>query len=262
MRRILLATTAAAALVAGSSLAMAQVSGGANAGANAGANVQQHQGGTGGTAGTHGNAGAQGNVRAQGNAGTRGMTQNQRGGQNEHMGQAREERGHARGEERNERLGQGRQQGNQRMGQQERNERLGRTNDRDRNLRGEQRNERLGQRERGVREGRGGREQAYRPIQDETRGAREHGATTRLSSDQRTRIHERLFTEGGEHRLAHADFAVRRGVRIPHSVHLYSLPADIVTLVPAYRDYEYILVGENIVIVDPVTYEIIDVIPA
>jgi hypothetical protein len=250
MRRILLATTAAAALVAGSSLAMAQVSGGANAGANAGANVQQHQGGT---AGTHGNAGAQGNV------GTRGMTQNQRGGhqstqRGEHMGQARgEQRGHAYGEERNERMG--------------------RTNDRDRNLRGEQRNERmgqreqrnerLGQRERGVREGRGGREQAYRPIQDETRGVRGPGATTRLSSDQRTRIHERLFAEGGRaHRLGHVDFALRTGVRIPHSVHLYSLPEDIVTLVPAYRDYEYILVGENIVIVDPVTYEIIDVIPA
>jgi Protein of unknown function (DUF1236) len=35
-----------------------------------------------------------------------------------------------------------------------------------------------------------------------------------------------------------------------------------VTLVPAYRDYEYILVGDNIVIVDPDTYEIVAVIPA
>jgi len=51
-------------------------------------------------------------------------------------------------------------------------------------------------------------------------------------------------------------------VRIPHSVQLFALPADIVSLVPAFRDYEYILVGDEIVIVDPATYEIVDVIPA
>lgn len=261
MRRILLATTAAAALVAGSSLAMAQTSGGVNAGA--GANVQQHQGNTGGTAGTHGNAGAQGNV------GTRGMTQNQRGGQNEHMGQAREERGNARGEERNERMGQ-RGEHNERMGQRgERNERMGQRGERNERMgqRGErnerlgqrgERNERLDQRERAVREGRG----EFREGRGEYSSIRDH-VTTRLSSDQRTRIHERLFAEGGRgHRLGHADFALREGVRIPRHVHLYPLPADILSFVPAYRDYEYILVGDNIVIVDPDTYEIVAVIPA
>ena len=62
--------------------------------------------------------------------------------------------------------------------------------------------------------------------------------------------------------FGHVDFALREGVRIPHSVHLYPLPGDIVSLVPAYRDYEYVLVGDNIVIVDPDTYEIVAVIPA
>lgn len=203
MRRILLATTAAAALVAGSSLTMAQVSGGANVGAGGGGNagVQQHSQGSAGV-------NAHGNASTQGNAGARGMTQNGRG----------EQRGHAYGEERNERMGQR-----------------------------SQRNERFGERDRGVREGRG----------------TVRGGTTRLSSDQRTTIHERLFAEGGRgHRLGHVDFALREGVRIPHGTHLYPLPEDIVTLVPAYRDYEYILVGDNIVIVDPDTYEIVAVIPA
>jgi hypothetical protein len=89
---------------------------------------------------------------------------------------------------------------------------------------------------------------------------REHG---RLSSDQRTRIHERLFAEGGRgHRLGHVDFALRRGVRVPHSVELFDLPEDVVTLVPRFRHYKYVLVGDEIVIIDPVTYEIVDVIPA
>jgi Protein of unknown function (DUF1236) len=260
MRRILLATTAAAALVAGSSLAMAQTGGGANVGANAGANVQQHQGSTGGNAGVRGNAGT------QGNAGTHGMTQNQRGGQQgmqrgEHMGQARgEQRGHAYGEERNEHMGQNREQRGHAYGE-ERNERTGRANDRDRNVRGEQRNERMGQREQ-RNERLGQREHGVREGRGEYRGINDH-VTTRLSSDQRTRIHERLFAEGGRgHRLGHVNFALREGVRIPRGTHLYALPEDIVTLVPAYRDYEYILVGDNIVIVDPATYEIVAVIPA
>ncbi|MBV8754774.1 MAG: DUF1236 domain-containing protein [Hyphomicrobiales bacterium] len=216
------------------------------------------------------------------------MTQN-RGGQNEHMGQAREERGNARGEERNERMGQNREQrGNargeernermgqrdrdqrmgardrdQRMGQRDRDQRLGsRDRDRDRSFREGRGDRQFGQRERGVREGRGEFREGRGEFR-EGRGTVRGGTTTRLSSDQRTQIHERLFAEGGRgHRLGHADFALREGVRIPHSVHLYPLPEDIVTLVPAYRDYEYILVGDSIVIVDPDTYEIVAVIPA
>jgi hypothetical protein len=259
MRRILLATTAAAALIAGSSLVMAQQSGGANVGASGGANVQQHQDGTGGNAGVRGNAGTQGNV------GTRGMTQNGAQGRGEHMGQAnenrgqrmgerREERGNARGEERNERLGtrdRDRDMNRNARGDRDRDQRMG-TRDRDQRLGTRDRGERrLGERDRGVREGRG----EYGEIRDHV--------TTRLSSDQRTRIHERLFAEGGRgHRLGHVDFALRRGVRVPHSVEFFDLPEDIVTLVPAYRAYKYFLVGDEIVIVDPVTYEIVDVIPA
>jgi hypothetical protein len=239
---------------------MAQQSGGAN--------VQQHQDGTGGNAGVRGNAGT------QSNAGTRGMTQNGTQGRGEHTGQAnenrgqrmgerREERGHARGEERNERLGtrdrdrdmnrnaRGDRDRDQRMGERDRDQRMG-TRDRDQRLGTRDRGERrLGERDRGVREGRG----EYGEIRDHV--------TTRLSSDQRTRIHERLFAEGGRgHRLGHVDFALRRGVRVPHSVEFFDLPEDIVTLVPAYRAYKYFLVGDEIVIVDPVTHEIVDVIPA
>ena len=87
--------------------------------------------------------------------------------------------------------------------------------------------------------------------------------TTRLSTDQRTRIHERLFAEGARaHRLGHVDFALRRGIRVPRTVEFFDLPEDIVTLVPAYRAYKYFLVGDEIVIVDPVTHEIVDIIPA
>jgi hypothetical protein len=66
-------------------------------------------------------------------------------------------------------------------------------------------------------------------------------------------VHERLFSEGARaHRLGHVDFALRRGVRVPRTVEFFDLPENIVTLVPAYRHYKYFLVGDEIVIVDPV----------
>jgi hypothetical protein len=45
-------------------------------------------------------------------------------------------------------------------------------------------------------------------------------------------------------------------------VHLYKLPVRVVEYVPQYRDYEYILVGDEILIVDPRTFRIVAVIPA
>ncbi|MFC7662441.1 DUF1236 domain-containing protein [Methylorubrum suomiense] len=51
------------------------------------------------------------------------------------------------------------------------------------------------------------------------------------------------------------------GTAIPRSVSLHPLPPTILTLVPAYRGFQFILVRDDIVIIDPDTYEIVDVIP-
>ena len=58
------------------------------------------------------------------------------------------------------------------------------------------------------------------------------------------------------------EFDVRPGVRIPRGFHLYSVPSDIVTVVPAYRGYRFFYYEDELVIVDPVTLEIVAVIPA
>ena len=150
-----------------------------------------------------------------------------------------------------------------RMGDRDRDRRLGardRDRDRDRFTTRERDRDRFTTRERARGEVREGRE--FR----EGRDVRERGSvttTTRLSSDQRTRIHERLFAEGGRaHRLDHVDFALRRGVHVPRSVELFDLPEDVVTLVPRFRHFKFVLVGDEIVIIDPVTLVIVDVIPA
>ncbi|MBU2532676.1 MAG: DUF1236 domain-containing protein [Alphaproteobacteria bacterium] len=56
------------------------------------------------------------------------------------------------------------------------------------------------------------------------------------------------------------DISFRVGVGIPRTVELYSVPSFIVDIAPAYRDYRYYYDGDVIVIVNPNTYRIVDVI--
>ncbi|MET0258360.1 MAG: DUF1236 domain-containing protein, partial [Methylobacterium sp.] len=116
------------------------------------------------------------------------------------------------------------------------------------------RGDRDGRADRGDRDGRGGAG---------GRGDRSQaaGASRSLSTTQRTEFRSTL-TRGGVRPLTNVNFNVRVGTAIPRSVRLNPLPASIFALVPAYRGFDYVLVGDDIVIIDPDTYEIIDVIPA
>jgi hypothetical protein len=57
-------------------------------------------------------------------------------------------------------------------------------------------------------------------------------------------------------------FSVTIGEAIPRTVHLNMLPPRILEYAPQYRGYEYILVGDDILIVDPRTLRIVAVIEA
>ena len=55
--------------------------------------------------------------------------------------------------------------------------------------------------------------------------------------------------------------SVNVGVALPHTVHLYPVPEEVVAIVPAYRGYEYIMIDDSrIAIVDPSSFEVVDII--
>jgi hypothetical protein len=90
----------------------------------------------------------------------------------------------------------------------------------------------------------------------------ERGGSVQLSEDQRSQI-KTIIGHGHGPRLGHnVNFDVRVGTRIPRSVHYATLPPDIVRIVPQYRGFDYFLVEDEIVIVDPHTLEIVAIIPA
>jgi hypothetical protein len=62
--------------------------------------------------------------------------------------------------------------------------------------------------------------------------------------------------------VTNVNFSISVGTRVPRSVHLYPLPVTVVEYYPAWRGYEFILVGDEIVIINPRTFEIVAVIEA
>jgi hypothetical protein len=85
------------------------------------------------------------------------------------------------------------------------------------------------------------------------------GAGAKMSSDQRTKITS-VIREQHIAPVTHVNFAISIGTRVPRDVEFHPLPTEIVTIYPEWRGYEFILVGEQIVVVDPRTFEIVAVL--
>jgi hypothetical protein len=93
-----------------------------------------------------------------------------------------------------------------------------------------------------------------------TTGQGAAGAAAHMSTEQRTKI-VNVFHE---HHVApaHLNVSIRVGTRVPSSVHFYPVPTQVVTVYPEWRGYDYILVGDQILILDPGTHEIVAILDA
>ncbi len=87
------------------------------------------------------------------------------------------------------------------------------------------------------------------------------GASVQLSSHQRSKIQSIVGHNSGARVTANVNFNVTVGAVVPRDVHVVVLPEDVVEIVPQYQGFDYIIVGDNILIIDPNSMEIVDVIP-
>jgi hypothetical protein len=85
--------------------------------------------------------------------------------------------------------------------------------------------------------------------------------SVQLTTEQRSKIRTTLVNSKVG-RVNNVNFSIRVGARVPRTVHFYPLPVEIVEIVPEYRDYDYIIVGDEILIIDPNTLEIVAILPA
>ncbi|HTQ82058.1 MAG TPA: DUF1236 domain-containing protein [Pseudolabrys sp.] len=93
-----------------------------------------------------------------------------------------------------------------------------------------------------------------------TTGQGAAAGAAKLSTEQRTKISSIIR----EHKTpsVHLNVSVSVGTRVPANVHLYPLPVQVITVYPEWRGYDYVMVGEDIVVIDPRTHEIVAIIEA
>jgi Protein of unknown function (DUF1236) len=87
------------------------------------------------------------------------------------------------------------------------------------------------------------------------------GGAAKLTTEQRTKISTVIRSQKVE-RVNNLNVSISVGTRIPTSVHVHALPQEVIVIYPEWRGYDYILVGEQIVIISPRTHEIVAVIDA
>jgi hypothetical protein len=83
-------------------------------------------------------------------------------------------------------------------------------------------------------------------------------ARAKLSQEQRVRLRS-AFPRDRAH-VSRTRFAGRVGSRIPRSVKLFAVPAAAFGIFSYYQDYRYAVLDDTVYIVDPESYEVVDVL--
>jgi hypothetical protein len=86
------------------------------------------------------------------------------------------------------------------------------------------------------------------------------GISVNITPEHRTQIHDIITKERSAPRMDHVDFGVSVGTVVPRSVRLVSVPRQIIEIEPEWRGFEYFMIGDQIVIVNPRSMEIVAVI--
>jgi hypothetical protein len=81
-----------------------------------------------------------------------------------------------------------------------------------------------------------------------------------LSQQKQTSVRDRFSRHGQKNRLDRVNFDIRVGVNVPRNVTLHALPSDVVEIVPEYRNYRYVYVGDQYLIIDPDSYVVVAII--
>ena len=93
-----------------------------------------------------------------------------------------------------------------------------------------------------------------------TTGQGAAAVSAKLSTEQCSKITTIIRSHKVE--PAKLNVTVSVGTRVPDSVHFYPLPAEVFVVYPEWRGYDYILVGNEILVINPRTHEIVAILEA
>jgi Protein of unknown function (DUF1236) len=97
-----------------------------------------------------------------------------------------------------------------------------------------------------------------------TTGQGAAAGSAKLSTEQRTKITTVIRSQKVERvDASKLNISISVGARIPdRGVHFYPLPQEVFVIYPQWRGYDYILVGDQILVVDPRSREIVAILEA
>jgi hypothetical protein len=94
-----------------------------------------------------------------------------------------------------------------------------------------------------------------------TTGQAAAGAPANLSTEQRTTIRTAIKQQNVQP-ATNVTFAISIGTAVPRTVRFYPVPVELVQIYPSWRGYDFFLVGNQIIVVNPRTLEIVAVLDA
>src|SRR5204863_7313606 len=109
---------------------------------------------------------------------------------------------------------------------------------------------------------RSGTSETRRGGTSETRSSTSTSGSVQLSQEQRTKVRT-VVTRESSARVENVNFSISKGTTIPQDIIVKArpLPSELVEIFPQYRQYKFILVRDELVIIDVDTGRIVDVIP-
>jgi hypothetical protein len=91
------------------------------------------------------------------------------------------------------------------------------------------------------------------------RDDRKGGDRVQFSERERTTFRDVIRRENVERTNVNINVSI--GATVPRNITLHPLPSAIVEINPAFRSYRYVVVRDEIVIINPQTYRVVEVVP-
>ena len=92
-------------------------------------------------------------------------------------------------------------------------------------------------------------------------GAAGRSGGAALTTEQRTKI-STTIRQSNVRPMTNVRFNIAIGTAVPRDVTLHPLPAAVIEVYPEWRPYRFVLVGNEILVIDPATHEIVAILEA
>lgn len=81
-----------------------------------------------------------------------------------------------------------------------------------------------------------------------------------ISPDQESKIRDSVKNAKVDH-VAKLAIPLTVGAEVPRNLHFYPFPKEVAEIAPEYGNYFYVVAAEKIVVIDPLSYRIVAILP-